>query len=182
MTLVGAAAALFLRWRAYIPTRFGPCWVFVVGERWGGVNLGPVILISKTAKIRTIHHEIGHALQNCLWGPLFPFVIAIPSAIRYQLREREEFKDKVKFSIMFDIALCIFSFISLILIIFNIKTFIILSSIFIEGYLMAIVNWLDRKEIPKYAFEQSPSYDDIWFEGQATKTGEKFRKERKEEA
>jgi hypothetical protein len=25
-------------------------------------------------------------------------------------------------------------------------------------------------------------YDDIWFEGQATKTGEKFRKERKEEA
>ena len=54
MTLVGAAAALILRIKAYVPTRFGPCWVFVVGENWGGVNLGPVILVSKTAKIRTI--------------------------------------------------------------------------------------------------------------------------------
>ena len=27
MTLVGAAAALILRIKAYVPTRFGPCWV-----------------------------------------------------------------------------------------------------------------------------------------------------------
>lgn len=87
MTLIGAAAALFLYWRAYVPTRIGPCWMFVVGEGWGGVNLGPVVLVSKTVKNYTIYHEIGHCLQNCVWGPLFPFVIAIPSAIRYWYRE-----------------------------------------------------------------------------------------------
>lgn len=87
MTLVGAAAALFLRWKAYIPTRWGPCWVFVVGEGWGGINLGPVSIVSKTAKVRTIYHEVGHALQNCLYGFLFPFIVAIPSAIRYWYRE-----------------------------------------------------------------------------------------------
>ena len=87
MTLVGAAAALILIMKNYVPTRWGPCWLFVVGEGWGGINLGPVIIVSRTAKIRIFCHEVGHALQNCLWGPLFPFIIAIPSAIRYWYRE-----------------------------------------------------------------------------------------------
>lgn len=173
MTLVGAAAALFLYWRGYLPTRWGPCWVFAVGEGWGGVNLGPVILVSKGSGSNTINHEVGHALQNCIWGPLFPFVIAIPSVIRYWVREQEEFRDKVKFSIIFDIALLVFSIVSLILFFFNIKSIIILLLTFIEGYLISIVNWLTWKEIPKYAVEP-PSYDDIWFEGQATHWGTKF--------
>ncbi len=173
MTLVGAVAALFLMLKSYVPTRWEPCWVFVIGERWGGISLGPVIIVSKTVKPQTINHEVGHALQNCLWGPLFPFVIAIPSAIRYQLRERKEFKDKIKFSIIFDIALIIFSIISLILLFFNIKSIITLLLTFIEGYLIGIVSWLTWKEIPKYTIIQ-PSYDDIWFEGQATRWGIEF--------
>lgn len=28
-------------------------------------------------------HELGHTLQNCLLGPLFPFIVAIPSATRW---------------------------------------------------------------------------------------------------
>ena len=28
-------------------------------------------------------HEFGHTFQNCLFGPLFPLIVAIPSAIRY---------------------------------------------------------------------------------------------------
>lgn len=111
MTLVGAAAALFLYWKAYIPTRIGPCWVFTVGSGWGGISLGPVIILSKTSKIRTIYHEIGHTLQNCLYGFLFPFVVGIPSVIRYWYRE--------------------------------LKT-------------------------------PTTNYDDIWFEGQATRWGIKF--------
>lgn len=87
MTLVGAAAALILYWRGYLPTRWGPCWVFAVGEGWGGINLGPVVLVSKESRSNTINHEVGHALQNCVWGFLFPFVIAIPSVIRYWIRE-----------------------------------------------------------------------------------------------
>ena len=31
-------------------------------------------------------HEFGHAVQNCYWGILMPFVICIPSAIRYWYR------------------------------------------------------------------------------------------------
>lgn len=87
MTLVGAAAALILYWKAYIPTQVGFCWVFTVGEGWGGINLGPVIIVSKTAKVRTICHEVGHAIQNCLYGFLFPFIVAIPSVIRYWYRK-----------------------------------------------------------------------------------------------
>lgn len=33
-------------------------------------------------------HECGHGLQNIILGPLFPFVIAIPSAIKYQYYNR----------------------------------------------------------------------------------------------
>ena len=171
MTLVGAAAALFLCWKAYIPTRFGPCWVFVVGERWGGVNLGPVILISKGSGSNTINHEVGHALQNCVWGPLFPFVIAIPSVIRYWVREQEGYIKKIKFSAIFDIALMIICIISLVLIWFDTAMVITLLLTFIELYLLIIVSWLDWKELPQYKNEQSPSYDAIWFEGQATRWG-----------
>lgn len=174
MTLIGAAAALFLRWRAYIPTRFGPCWVFVVGERWGGVNLGPIILVSKGSGSNTINHEIGHALQNCIWGPLFPFVIAIPSVIRYWIREQEGYIKKIKFSAIFDIALMIICIISLVLIWFDTAIMITLLLTFIELYLLIIVSWLDWKELPQYKNEQSPSYDDIWFEGQATRWGIEF--------
>ena len=87
MTLVGLCAAFFLLYRSYIPTRFGPSWVFVVGENWGGISLGPIVIVSKTAKIRTIYHEVGHTIQNAFFGPLFPFIVGIPSAIRYWYRE-----------------------------------------------------------------------------------------------
>lgn len=89
MTLLGMLTAAALYVCGYKPTRYGPCWVFVVGNGWGGVSLGPVMIMSEAnAKgTRTRPHEFGHSLQNCLWGPLFPFVIAIPSATRYWVRE-----------------------------------------------------------------------------------------------
>ncbi len=33
-----------------------------------------------------LNHEFGHSIQNCYWGILFPFLIAIPSALRYWYR------------------------------------------------------------------------------------------------
>jgi hypothetical protein len=44
-------------------------------------------LCDENAGEHTMAHECGHGLQNCIWGPLFPFVIAIPSAVRYWYRE-----------------------------------------------------------------------------------------------
>lgn len=85
MTLCGAVVAAALCICGYKPTKEGPCWCFVVGKNWGGVSLGPVMLMSPAnyAAGRTVKHEFGHSLQNCLWGPLFPFVIALPSAGRW---------------------------------------------------------------------------------------------------
>lgn len=89
MTAIGMLVAGVLRLAGKKPTKEGPCWCFVVGKNWGGVSLGPVMLMSPAnyAAGRTVKHEFGHSLQNCIWGPLFPFVIAIPSAARYWVRE-----------------------------------------------------------------------------------------------
>ena len=60
-----------------------------VGGNWGGVELGAVALCgnySKTSKNwfeHTRRHEFGHAVQHLIFGPLFIFVVAIPSACRY---------------------------------------------------------------------------------------------------
>lgn len=60
-----------------------------VGGNWGGVELGAVALCgnySESSKYwfeHTRRHEFGHAIQHLIFGPLFIFVIAIPSACRY---------------------------------------------------------------------------------------------------
>ena len=90
-----------------------------IGKNWGGVELGCFFFCDETAGKHTLKHECGHGLQNCLWGPLMPFVICIPSAARYWYRE-----------------------------------------------------YIYRTDREKY--KQLPKYDDIWFEGQATKWGEQY--------
>ena len=87
MTLIGCIAATILFVAGYRPYKYGYCYCFEVGEGWGGVNLGIFILISKTHLERTKAHEHGHALQSCWFGPFMPFVVGIPSAIRYWYRE-----------------------------------------------------------------------------------------------
>ena len=87
-----------------------------IGKGWGGLELGCFFICCKTQSDSLRAHECGHGLQNCLWGPLFPFVIAIPSAIRYWYRE------------------------------------------------------IMRKKNPE-KFKTLGKYDDIWFEGQATRWG-----------
>ena len=91
----------------------------LVGNDWGGLELGCFFLAGKNGESNPhlCGHECGHGLQNCLWGPLFIFVIFLPSAIRYWYRYlRYERKGKTP----------------------------------------------------------PTKYDDIWFEGQATKWGTKY--------
>jgi hypothetical protein len=88
MTLVGGIAALVLNIIGYRTSgKYGYCWVFKVGDRWGGASLGPVIITGKTFNSHTMKHEHGHAIQNCWFGPFMPFIVCIPSAIRYWYRE-----------------------------------------------------------------------------------------------
>lgn len=87
MVFIGGAAALGLLISGHKPEKCGPCLHFIIGENWGGVSLGLVIITDKHPTPAILRHEFGHTLQNAIFGPLFPFLVAIPSAIRYQIFE-----------------------------------------------------------------------------------------------
>jgi hypothetical protein len=53
----------------------------------GGMSLGSFLIIGKGCKKRTASHEYGHSIQNMQWGPLMPFVIGIPTIVRYCYRK-----------------------------------------------------------------------------------------------
>ena len=112
MTFIGCAVSLVLlifRQKLY---KFGNGWYFKIGNNWGGLDLGICFICGNDSDTHHLKcHEAGHGVQNIMFGPLFPFLIAIPSAIRYHYR--------------------------------NIK-------------------------------KPTTKYDDIWFEGQATKLGVKY--------
>lgn len=83
MTLIGCIVAAALIATGHKPKKWGYCYYFEVGKNWGGLELGPFFLANKNSSEHTRNHEHGHGHQNCIWGPLFPFVISIPSATRY---------------------------------------------------------------------------------------------------
>lgn len=56
-----------------------------LGQNWGGCDLGLVYLRDTTSAKSVSEHELGHSFQVWL-GIFFPFVVAIPSAIRWWVR------------------------------------------------------------------------------------------------
>lgn len=48
---------------------------------FGGLECGWCILLGEKSSLK---HELGHTIQCALWGPLYWFVIGLPSTIRYQ--------------------------------------------------------------------------------------------------
>ena len=102
-----------------MPKRFHYSLYFEVGEGWGGVNFGSIFIVCKDNDADIICHEAGHGLQNIMLGVFFPFLVAIPSFIRYWYRE----------------------------------------------YLV---------NVKKKDYDSLPDYDAIWFEGWATKLGNKY--------
>lgn len=87
LNIVGFIVALVLLCTGAKPKRHGGCIYFAVGKNWGGVNLGLVFLIDGRERERSKNHEFGHAIQNAKYGLLTPFIVSIPSAIRYWYRE-----------------------------------------------------------------------------------------------
>lgn len=81
LTAFGAIIAMCLVTIGYRPIRHGGCFCFVVGKNWGGLEGGLFFFVDESECCKD--HEFGHAIQNCCWGILTPFVITIPSAIRY---------------------------------------------------------------------------------------------------
>lgn len=87
MTLFGCLGAITFLILGHRPYRYGYCYCFEIGNGWGGLNLGPIIIVSKKSSDHTKAHEHGHAIQNCWFGLLMLFIVGIPSAIRYWYRE-----------------------------------------------------------------------------------------------
>ena len=90
MTLIGYGACAVLRCAGFRPKRIGPCYHFMVGSAWGGLTLGMTIITDDEPNEWILDHEFGHSVQNAFFGPLFPFLIAIPSVIRYWKRKKDE--------------------------------------------------------------------------------------------
>ena len=137
-------------------------------KNFGGVELGMFFMVGGNDK-SVCEHEYGHSIQNLWWGPLFPFVIAIPSAYRYWMRNYKSYQNKEIFALLVGIItgfilVCLFS----ISLIFMILPLIIISVLAII-YLAILEVWMLKIEIPKYT--AYVKYDDIWFEGQATALG-----------
>ena len=102
-TLVGcivtgalALAKLFMKDKSKIV--FKPYhWVYSISvgpNFWGGCELGLCFLRDHKSRGTLCAHEFGHTFQNCLFGPLFMFIVALPSAIWYQSRRGKAAKDR----------------------------------------------------------------------------------------
>jgi hypothetical protein len=94
MTIIGfivsgalAIAKLFLKDRIVFKPYY---WIYSISagpDRWGGSEFGLCFLRDHKSGSPLAAHEFGHSFHNCLFGPLFPFVVAIPSAIWYWSRK-----------------------------------------------------------------------------------------------
>lgn len=87
LTLIGLVVALVLFMTGHRAKKHGWCYYFAIGENWGGLELGIFFLCDKKEIAHTKNHEFGHGIQNCYFGFLMPFIVCIPSVIRYWYRE-----------------------------------------------------------------------------------------------
>lgn len=84
---MGLAVSLVMLITGHRPKRWGYCWYFEAGKkRWGGCEWGPVFIKDRYESEHIKNHEFGHGLQNCVFGPLMPFIVSAPSSIRYWTR------------------------------------------------------------------------------------------------
>ena len=171
MTLFGCLCALGLLITGHKPKLFHQNIYFEVGTGWGGFEAGCFFFCCKDHNLQLMQHESGHGLQNLILGPLMPFIVSIPSCIRYWLRECKTIKSKHVFSAIVSICLVGLSLIMLLIdISLNNLLMIIIGSLLLI-YCVIIFNWLTFKELPQYTVESQPDYDDIWFEGHASELG-----------
>lgn len=66
--------------------------IIEISNNWGGLSLGCFVFCANYNETNsywfehTRKHEFGHSLQNIILGPLFIFIVAIPSVIRYHYK------------------------------------------------------------------------------------------------
>lgn len=170
-TLLGSCVALVLIITKHRPCRYKNGIMFEFGTGWGGLCLGPFQFVNNHPSNKMKDHEYGHSLQNIIFGPLFLFVIGIPSLVRCYLYNHKQTHKQLGF-----INLVCFIFLALTLgfcmisILLNSLVMIVLGgTIFFYG--VGIFVFLIVTLSQFYNNKPCPDYYDIWFEKQATKLG-----------
>lgn len=96
LSFVGVFVSIFALIRKGKIHKNGCSIIVEFGGNWGGLSLGCFAFCGSYSKTspswydHTRKHEFGHSLQNAVLGPLFIFIVAIPSAYRYHYKLREE--------------------------------------------------------------------------------------------
>lgn len=174
MSVISCIITLCLLITGRKPKMHRCCWYFEIGKNWGAVSFGQCVIISKEYK-DSINHEYGHSIQNCIFGPLFPILIAIPSAVRCVYRGTY-FADKNDvFEAIITTVMAVATFI-IIACMFNMYATWMWAVLAICIYLTSIALWLTYVEGSRYTKNNYPLYDVIWFEGMATRLGNYFSK------
>lgn len=178
MTTFGLIVALALLITGHRPYRFHWYIYFQAGKKsWGGFECGPIFVTDRSPLMRTKQHESGHGLQNLIFGPLMPFVVSVPSALRYWFRHIKSKKGHIGYVIAVFMGLFLIGIPTTVCaFLFNIPWLMAISAaIFV--YDCFITGW-QLKELPKYHGLKSdyPDYDDFWAEKFATQWGTKYFK------
>lgn len=97
MTSIGCIVAITLLIMGHKPKRFHWFTYFEIGKKnWGGFELGCFFITNKNPSLHIKQHEAGHGIQNIMFGAFMPFVVSIPSFIRYWYREFKFYKKGLK--------------------------------------------------------------------------------------
>lgn len=171
-TLSGAIVALVLTLTGHKPKKFGSCWCFPMTDNWG-LELGLFFITNKKMSKSLCCHEVGHQLQTCMFGPLQIFLVTIPSAIRYNLRNIKTYEKKRKFSMWFGVISFTITLAMIIAHVFLNQLWFSILTLFLIVYLSSLSIWVNT-ESEQYEKIPYPMYDDVWFEGDATKRGIEF--------
>lgn len=174
MTFIGAIVALTLIIAGKKPKHIGPVVYIETGRNWGGITLGGFFFCGENSGSDIKYHEAGHTIQNMIFGPLFPFLIGFPSLIRCWLREHNSRLKKSLFNLFYLLTTLIITT-GLACITgawLHIKWLTIVIEV-LRLYFLLVSIWLSAIEIKKYD-KGYVEYDAIWFEGQATKIGNKI--------
>ncbi len=87
LTIFGALMALVLLLLGKKPERCGWSVGFRAGgKNWGGIEGGFFFVCDEREGGAIAAHEFGHAIQNCVFGPLMIPLVTLPSAVRYWIR------------------------------------------------------------------------------------------------
>lgn len=87
LTIIGLLISLCCIILGKKPHTYNGMIQFRIGKDWGGFSIGIVQVVCEDYTDSLAYHELGHSYQNAIFGIFMPFLVSIPSVIRYWYRE-----------------------------------------------------------------------------------------------